>query len=588
MTGKDKKLDGAGGASGEDLEERIEKMVTPGRKPAGGSGSHRLPLWFVLVLLSAVLGAGIVLGATLLAPKAPAGGAVSEAGGDAGQEKTKYTCGMHAQIVQDEPGFCPICGMKLTPMKSEKKKTRKKIVTGEAACRGKKILYYQAPMDPKYRSPKPGKSPMGMDLIPACESEEEESAEGISIDPRIRQNMGVRLAEVRMIPLEKTIRTVGHVDYDERRITVINTKIEGWVERLEIDFTGQKVRRGQLLLSLYSPKLIATQQELLIAARQHRAAPSRRTETMLEAARQRLRYWDIPAAQIERIEKEGKIQRRLNIRSPISGIVVEKSVFEGQHVKPGDALFKVADLGRVWVLAHVYEMDAPFVKEGQHATIDLPYAPDAGPLEGRVEYIYPWLNEKSRDLRVRLVFDNPKLFLKPGMYVSMLIHAGLGRQAPVVDDSAVIRTGRRNVVFVELEPGLYAPREVQLGVLTDAGLEIRDGLEAGENVVVNGQFMLDSESRLKEALQKFEAAAGGISSKEGKAEEKGDEAADAEQEGGSTNPARALMQLEQKGCTHTCPMPEHFHVCGKGPGKCPECGMDLVPIDELKKRSAGG
>ncbi|RME22651.1 MAG: efflux RND transporter periplasmic adaptor subunit, partial [Deltaproteobacteria bacterium] len=391
----------------EDLEQRIERVVRPGRKRSKSGAKSGLRPWLAAVLLLVGLGVGLFVGRTYLAPgTAQSTAAVQESRASGEEEKTKYTCGMHPQIVQDEPGFCPICGMKLTPMKQEKKK-KKKIVTGEAACKGKKILWYQAPMDPTYRSPEPGKSPMGMDLVPACEGEGEESAEGISVDSRIRQNMGIRLAEVKELPLVKTIRTVGHVDYDERRLAIINTKIDGWVEKLNVDFTGQWVKKGQVLLSIYSPKLIATQQELLIAARQHRAAPSRRTETMLEAARQRLRYWDIPDAQISRIEQGGKIQRRLSIRSPISGVVVKKNVLEGQHVMPGTTLFEVADLRRVWVLAHVYEMDAPFVKVGQRATIELPYAPDAGPVEGTVEYVYPWLNEKSRDLRVRLAFENP-------------------------------------------------------------------------------------------------------------------------------------------------------------------------------------
>jgi len=492
-------------AAADDLERRIEQVVHPAGPPqtGNGGGRRRLPLWLGLLLLVAGLSGGILLGRSLFASHEHAAATVRAAE----EPKVKYTCGMHPQIVQDEPGFCPICSMKLTPMKPEKK-TRKKIVTGEAACRDKKILYWQAPMDPKYRSPQPGKSPMGMDLVPACESDEEESTEGISIDPRIRQNMGIRLATATRVDLTRTIRTVGHVDYDERRLAVINTKIDGWVEKLSVDYTGQRVKKGQVLLALYSPRLIATQEELLIAARQHRAAPSRRTETMLRAARQRLAYWDIPAAQIERIEKEGRIQRRLTIRSPISGVVVEKSVFAGQHVTSGSVLFKVADLSRVWVLAHIYEMDAPFVREGQQVTVELPYDPAAGHITGRVDYIYPWLNEKSRELEVRLVFDNPGLRLKPQMYVTALIQAELGREAVVVDDSAVIRSGRRNVVFVELEPGLYAPRSVELGVLADAGLEITAGLRAGQRVVVNGQFMLDSESRLKEALQKLGPGSG--------------------------------------------------------------------------------
>lgn len=511
-------------------------------------------IWIGLALV-AVLAAGILVGVVL----SPGGSAPIT------QEKTQYTCGMHPEIVQDEPGYCPICSMKLTPLKVQK--TKKKIVTGEAACRGKEILHYQAPMDPDYRSPSPGKSPMGMDLVPACESDEVETEGGISIDPRIRQNMGIRTAAVKKGPLVKKIRTVGHVDYDERQLAIINTKIDGWVEKLYVDFTGQRVRKGQRLLSLYSPKLVSTQEELLLAYRQYRASQNARNRTLMLAAERRLQYWDVSQNQIERIKQNGKVQKNLVIYSPIDGVVVHKNIVEGKFVKAGMDLFRIANLSKVWMYAHVYEMDAPFVKEGQPVEVELPYDPTAELPEGKVDYIFPWLDRQTRDVKARLVFDNSRGLLKPEMYSNVTIEADLGRESLLVDSAAVIRSGVRNVVFVETGPGTYQPRAVKLGVELNGTVEVAEGVREGESVVVNGQFMLDSESRLKEALQKYEQPD----------EEK-------QKEG---DPLKALEALEAKGCTHTCPMPEHFHICGKGPGECPECGMVLKPIAELKAKFGG-
>jgi len=524
---------------------------------AAMAARKRIPrsVWIGLALLAA-LAVGILAGAVMSPGGSP----------QISQEKTQYTCGMHPEIVQDEPGYCPICGMKLTPLKAGNQK--KKIVTGEAACRGKKILHYQAPMDPNYRSPSPGKSPMGMDLVPACESDEDEAAGGISVDPRIRQNMGIRTAVVKKGPLVKEIRTVGHVDYDERRLAIINTKIDGWVEKLYVDFTGQRVRKGQRLLSLYSPKLVSTQEELLLAYRQYRASQNARTRTLMLAAERRLQYWDVSQNQIEQIKQSGKVQKNLVIYSPIDGVVVHKNIVEGKFIKAGMDLFRIADLSRVWMYAHIYEMDAPFVKEGQPVEVELSYEPTVKIPAGKVDYIFPWLDRQTRDIKARLAFDNSRGLLKPEMYSNVTIKADLGREALLVDSAAVIRSGVRNVLFVETKPGTYQPRTVKLGVELNGTVEVAEGVREGESVVINGQFMLDSESRLKEALQKYEQP-----------DEKGQQTGD---------PLKSLEAREAEGCTYTCPMPEHFHICGKGPGECPECGMVLKPIAELKAKFGGG
>lgn len=326
----------------EGIEDRLARALAPEK------GARAAGMVWTVVLLAAAVAAGVFLKDPIYGlfaggakkPDVVKGGAAQEA---EAEPTTKYTCGMHPQIVQDEPGFCPVCGMKLTPVKPEKKKKR---VKGEAACKGREILFYQAPMDPKFTSPSPGKSPMGMDLVPVCESDELEAEGGISIDPRIRQNMGVRTKAAKKGPVMRHIRVVGHVDYDERRQAILNAKIDGWIEKLYVDTTGQLVKKGRPLLRLYSPALVSTQEELLLAYRRYRQSKSSRDETLWKAARERLGFWDISPGQIRRIERTGKARRTLTVYAPQNGVVVSKKVVEGQYVKAGAALFEIADLTR--------------------------------------------------------------------------------------------------------------------------------------------------------------------------------------------------------------------------------------------------
>ncbi|NOZ00738.1 MAG: efflux RND transporter periplasmic adaptor subunit [Deltaproteobacteria bacterium] len=590
--------------------ERLEEVLVNALAPEKGARAAGM-VWLVLLLAAAIaIGMflkdpiyGLFKGKSEAAKTQTTEGAAEPGNAQETQaepEKKKYTCGMHPQIVQDEPGFCPVCGMKLTPVKPQRKK-RKKRLKGEAACKGRTILFYQAPMDPNFTSPAPGKSPMGMDLVPVCEGDELEAEGGISIDPRIRQNMGVRTKTAKKGPVMQHIRVVGHVDFDERRLAILNTKIDGWVEKLYVDSTGQWVKKGQRLASLYSPSLVSTQEELLLAYRRYRQSKSGRDETLWKAARERLKFWDISLRQIKRIERTGKAQRTLTVYAPFNGVVVDKRVVEGQYVKAGAVMFNIADLSKVWVYIHVYEMDVPFVKVGQKVDMVLPYDPGAKVPSGIVDYVYPWLDKKARDVKARVVFDNSSGYLKPEMYVTATLHGDLKRIAVLVDDAAIIRSGERNVAFVEIEPGTFEPRVVKLGVQMDDKVEILEGIAAGEKVVTNGQFMLDSESRLKEALTKFEPedkeAAKDATKDATKGAAKG--AAKDEHEGhdmkgmkdgkkqSAKTPAQALDALMLDGCTYTCPMPSHFHVCGKGPGKCPECGMNLVPVEGLLKRHGG-
>ena len=366
-------------------------------------------------------------------------------------------------------------------------------------------------MDPSYVRDAPGKSPMGMDLVPVCPEAGAAAARGVvSIDPALVQNMGVRLARVERKDLSRTIRAVGRVAYDERRVAHVHTKVQGWVEKLYIDYEGQLVERGQPLLEIYSPELVATQEELLVAARyrdQTAASPFEDVQEsgahLFEATRRRLELWDIPDRDIERLLETGAIRKNLTLYSPARGVVTQLGVREGMEVGPNQNLYTIADLSRIWIYADLYEYELPWVAVGQHGIVELSYMPGTT-FAGTVTFIYPYLDAKTRTLRVRLDMDNPDLVLKPDMFANVRIQAESRRGTLVVPDEAVLRSGQRSLVIVSLGNGRFDPRPVTLGIDSgDGWLEVRKGLEEGEEVVSSGQFLIDSESRLREAAQKF-------------------------------------------------------------------------------------
>jgi Cu(I)/Ag(I) efflux system membrane fusion protein/cobalt-zinc-cadmium efflux system membrane fusion protein len=383
---------------------------------------------------------------------------------------------------------------------------------GEGPCAGgAQPRYWKAPMDPTYIRKEPGKSPMGMDLVPECpEAAADAAGGGVRIDPVLAQNMGVKLARVARRDLSRTIRAVGRVAYDERRVAHVHTKVQGWVEKLYIDFEGQLVERGQPLLEIYSPELVATQEELLVAARyrdQTSASPfedvERSGEHLFEATRRRLALWDIPERDIDRLLTTGSIRKHLTLYSPAKGVVTHLMVREGMEVGPNQNLYTIADLSRVWVYADVYEYELPWVEVGQRGIVELSYMPGAS-FEGSVSYVYPYLDSKTRTVRVRLEMENPELAFKPDMFANVRIQAQTRRDTLAVPDEAVLRSGQRSLAIVALGDGHFVPRQVTLGIESgDGWLEVLDGLSEGEQVVTSGQFLIDSESRLREAAQKF-------------------------------------------------------------------------------------
>jgi multidrug efflux pump subunit AcrA (membrane-fusion protein) len=373
--------------------------------------------------------------------------------------------------------------------------------------REKKVLYWTDPMTPGYRSDKPGKSPfMDMDLVPVyADDDGVEGSSTIRISQEKQQAIGVRVGKAEMRDLTKTIRTVGRVTFDETLQAQVHAKFEGYVERLDVDYTGKAVRRGQPLLSIYSPELLATQEEYLIAVRARRQLQkstnpevARGGVDLYESARQRLLLWDISPREIAELERTGKPRKALTLYSPVDGVVLSKNAVQGGRVMPADTLFEIAGIRRVWVLADVYESEMPFVALGQTARMSLSYLPGRT-WTGKVSFIAPVLDEKTRTVKVRVQLENADGSLKPEMYADVVLERPLGRVV-TVPDGAVLSTGTRSLVFVAKGDGRFEPRAVIPGARVDGVSEIREGIRAGEEVVTQANFLIDSESRLKAAL----------------------------------------------------------------------------------------
>lgn len=365
---------------------------------------------------------------------------------------------------------------------------------------GGDIAYHTCPMHPSVRQQEPGVCPIcGMDLVPV--TEEEVATGTVIVDDARRQRIGVRTAPVQRRPLTLEVRAVGEVTYDQGRLTDVNLRMSGWVENLRVAETGQKVKKGQTLFSLYSPELYAAQLEYLAATRS--ATGGSTTLASLErAAHNRLRLLGMSDGQIRGLARRGSAREHVPILAPASGYVIEKNVVEGAQVAAGTQVYRIADLERIWVDAEVYERDLPHVTIGQAVTVELPHVPGRS-YRGTVDHIYPTLRAETRTGRVRVVLDNPDLELKPDMYANVRFEVELGERL-VVPESAVIYTGPRRLVFVDLGEGRLRPREVELGASAGGYYEVVAGLEAGEVVVTSGNFLIAAESRLRSATELWE------------------------------------------------------------------------------------
>jgi len=427
-----------------------------------------------------------------------------------GAEKTLYTCGMHPQIIRDKPGDCPICGMKLVPLR---------------------------------------KSPTG---------NERAGTNVIAVEARTIQQMGVRTALVERGPLVKDVRALARIEFNETAVSDVTVRESGWIEKLRVDSVGALVHRGQPLFDFFSPELLVAQKEYLLAIER---GADYAAQTVVK-----LRNVGVSEAQIAALQKTRQARQVVQVESPRDGFVVEKNALEGQMVERGTTLYRIADLATVWVFADIYESDLPFIKVGQPATVRLAYLPDRT-FSGRVTYIYPTVDEKTRAVRVRMEFYNPGYFLKPGMYATATIHAELTPDAVLVPDMAVLRSGERNTAFVALGDGKFEPRTVSLGAGGAGNVyQVLAGLRPGERVVTSGQFLLDSESQLREAVQKMRAP---------------EESKAAAEPMPAMTPAAPKTGAAER-TAWVCPMPEHISIIYDHAGKCPICGMTLVPVSSAK------
>ena len=401
--------------------------------------------------------------------------------GNARTQQDTYYCPMHPSYKSDKPDNCPVCSMKLVKMETAPGTESK---PGHEHAMGR--------MESNPAASNGAGSPTGNSIF---------------ISPQRQQMIGVQTALVSVVPLTKEIRAVGKVAFDETKITHIHTKVTGYIEEVFVDFMGQVVKQGDPLFTIYSPDLVSTQEEYLLALRSRNTLKnssfewvSTGSQNLLEAVRQRLRLWDIREEDIERLEKEGKVRRTLTIYSPVNGLVTERAAFHhGRFVNPEMDLYKLVDLSTVWILGDIYEYELPYVKNGQSVEIEFPYASETKSLRGNVTYLYPYLDPKTRTAQVRMEFRNPGFQLKPDMFVNLKIKVNLGASLAVPED-AVLDTGTEQYVFVDKGGGYLEPRPVKVGSEAMGYIAIQSGLSAGERVVTAANFILDSESRLKGAF----------------------------------------------------------------------------------------
>jgi len=381
----------------------------------------------------------------------------------------------------------------------------------------RKPLFYRNPMNPDITSPEPAKDEMGMDYVPVyADGQSVDGAElpgTVRIDPVTVQDIGVRTATARTQVLGRTVRAVARVAYDEEHLARLHPKTEGWIEQLLVDKTGEQIDKDTILLHIYSPQLVTTQQEYLLAldnlrALKDSAYPEIRdgARELVRSTRERLELLDVPEHQIHELEQTHKAKKTLHIHSPFDGVVMKIGAREGQYVTPETELYVIADLSQVWVLADVYENELPWVSVGDPVSLRLTAVPGRT-FTGQVAYIYPYAEAETRTIKVRMVFDNPDRLLKPDMYAEVTIDAQRKVDALVIPAEAVVRSGERDQVFVVRAPGKFEPREVTLGTSSGGLVQVISGLQAGDTVVTSSQFLIDSESRLREAVAKMREAA---------------------------------------------------------------------------------
>jgi RND family efflux transporter MFP subunit len=447
-----------------------------------------------------------------------AGGYVYKAlkgGGAASADKTGrkvlyWVDPMHPAYKSDKPGIAPDCGMKLEPVYAD---GGGQSSTTPAAER--KVLYYRDPKDPNYKAQQPGLNPdTGNQLEPVYADDVSTMPVGtVQITPEKQQLIGVKYGEVEVSGGSRTIRAVGKVAIDETRIQHVHTKLEGWIDRVFVDFTGKLVKKGDPLLTIYSPDMLASQRELLLAVKakdlmRNSALPAAydQSESLLQATRRRLELWDLSEAQINQVLKTGEPIKNITLYSPITGYITDRKAFPQLRVMPDTDLYTIVDLSHVWIMADVFEYEAPNIHVGETAHVSLQALPGRS-FNARIDYLQPEVDPMTRTLKVRLNMDNPGLMLKPDMYADIEFRMNLPSMLAVPAE-AVLDAGDHKTVFVDRGNGFFEPRQVKTGERDGDRIQILSGLTAGERVVISGNFLIDSESQMKAAASGMGGMAG--------------------------------------------------------------------------------
>lgn len=540
----------------------------------------------LIAVISLLIGA---VGTYFLTPVFTSGSAAAEHAHE--EEGQLWTCGMHPDIILEEPGDCPICGMKLVPMDKG----------GSAKSGEKEILYWRAPMDPNEIYDEPGKSKMGMDLVPVY-ADEAGAAGTVTIDPVVVQNMNVKTTVVKSRALSNKVTTNGVLSTNETKDYIITTRVNGWIENLYINYTGQQVNKGEKLLDIYSPELVSAQEELLTALNYQKATSTSKVSNIMESgntlvknAIEKLRLLEIPEKDIQTLIETGKVKTYMTLYAPYKGTVMHKNVVEGQKIMPGMELMKISNLNLLWLYADIYEFELAKIKLGAEAKINFNFMPGRT-YNGKVDFIYPTIDQKTRTAKVRINVNNPDGELKPAMLATVtIIGKDLGMH-PTVPEESIIRGGKNDIVIVDLGEGKFKPQPVKLGSYADGYYQILKGLNEGTKIVTSAQFLIDSESNLKAAVNKFSSTSNQNEMKNADAmSDDKKTSTDEEMSMKMDNEKTEESDLVRTGTIDLEAIDKNndgkvyqdamdWNVISDEPGKCPLCGMTLreFTLEEAK------